>query len=102
MQKTLEVKKSVNIAILDMKEVSGITDYFVICTGQNPPHIKALVREVQRALISHSIRAYRSAGKPESGWMIEDYVDVVLHVFSPEMREFYSLEQLWSDATNIA
>ena len=75
-----------------------MTDYHLLVTGTSPPHIKALSEEVDRVLKDQGTRCFRKSGTPESGWVVADYFDVVLHIFSPEQRAYYALETLWADA----
>ena len=100
-RKALDDKKGRDIVVLDVRGVSTVTDYYLIATGNSAPHVKALTEEVQVALKKEGHRAYRKAGTPESGWMIADFVDAVVHVFSPEARGYYALEQLWNDAPRV-
>ena len=87
-----------DVVILDMQPVCAYTDYFVVCTGGNPRQTKAIWDEVHGRLKKENGLLPRSAdGEQEATWIVADYVDVVLHVFSPEAREFYRLEELWDD-----
>lgn len=88
-------KKGENIAILDMHGVSNLTDFFVIVTANSTPHIRALVDEAA------ALADCRQDGRPETGWVVLDYLDVIVHVFSPTLRTYYSLEELWRDAPRI-
>jgi ribosome-associated protein len=91
-----------NVVILDMRPVCSYTDYFVIATGQNPRQTKAIYDEVRERLkqeqraIPHAVE-----GDREASWIIADYIDVVLHVFTPEARTYYDLEDLWGDVPAI-
>jgi ribosome-associated protein len=67
-----------------------------VVSGMSKPHLKALYGEVQHQLKQEGIQCYRRAGMAEGGWMVLDYVDVVIHIFLPESREFYALEELWT------
>lgn len=98
----LESKKGVNPIILDVRELSNITDFFVIVHGNSSPHIKALAEEVHLRLKQEGVRNHRKSGSPESAWIAMDFVDVVVHVFSGETRQYYALEELWSDAERIS
>lgn len=92
-------KQAEDILILDLRGISTITDYFVICSGTSLPHLKAIRREVSdRLRAEHEVRPRTMDGELESRWMVLDYGDVVVHVFHREMRPIYSLEDLWSDA----
>lgn len=94
----LDDKKAENIVIIDVRQLSSITDYFVIASGANSPHLKALAGGVERALKDEGVHSTHRSGTFESQWIVLDYIDVVVHVFLPEVREYYSLERLWSDA----
>ena len=85
----LEDAKGQDIRVYDVRGTSGLTDYFVVATGAAAPHLKALVKALPK-------KAYRVSGDPESGWIVADYVDVIVHVFSPEARAYYALEKLWA------
>ena len=76
-------------------------DYCVIASGQTPPHLKALLGEVQRQLKESGSSLYRKSGDPESGWMVLDFVDVVIHIFSPDARAYYDIEKLWAEAPEV-
>jgi ribosome-associated protein len=81
-----------------MRPVCSYTDYFVICTGQNPRQTKAIYDEVHGRLKAEGRVLPRAVdGATEGSWIVADYVDVVLHIFSPEARAFYGLEDLWGD-----
>ena len=87
-----------DVVILDMQPVCAYTDYFVVCTGGNPRQTKAIWDEVHGRLKKENGLLPRSAdGEQEATWIVADYVDVVLHVFTPEAREYYRLEELWDD-----
>lgn len=94
----LEDKKGEDILLLDLKQVSPITDYFVICSGPSERTLRALSNEVQRKLKSEGKHLPMSVeGDPEGGWILVDYGNVILHIFSPAVRMYYQLEELWSD-----
>ncbi len=101
MRDILTEKKGEEIVVLDMREVSGMTDFFVLVSGMNPPHLKALAGELEKQLKREGIRLTYRAGTLESHWIVLDYIDVVVHVFLPEVREYYNLERLWKDAPQI-
>ena len=87
-----------DVVILDMQPVCAYTDYFVVATGGNVRQTKAIWDEVHGRLKKDNGVLPRSVeGEPESTWIVADYIDVVLHVFTPEAREFYRLEDLWDD-----
>jgi len=97
----LEKKKGEKILLLDVKELTGITDFYLLASGSSAPHLKAMFSEVQHALKEEGIYCYRKAGKSESGWLVLDYIDVVIHVFSAEARQYYAVEELWGEAPII-
>jgi len=85
-----------------MRPVCTYTDYFVICTGQNTRQTKAIFDEVRERLKKDDRAIPRSVeGERESGWIVPDYLDVVLHVFTPDARQFYRLEELWNDVPAV-
>ena len=87
-----------DVVILDMQPVCSYTDYFVVCTGNNPRQTKAIWDEVHGRLKKDDNLLPRSiAGEAEATWIVADYLDVVLHVFTPEARDFYRLDDLWGD-----
>jgi ribosome-associated protein len=89
------------VVILDMRPVCTYTDYFVVCTGQNPRQTKAIYDEVYGTLKRDGVFARSTEGEREASWVIVDYLDVVLHVFTPEARGFYRLEELWGDVPSV-
>jgi ribosome-associated protein len=85
-----------------MRTVCDYTDFFVIATGRNPRQTKAIHDEVSDALKrSHRLLPRSVSGLPEATWIVDDYLDVVLHLFTPETREYYRLEQLWNDVPKL-
>ena len=87
--------------ILDLTGITPICDYFVITTGTNRRQIHAIADEVNRVLKEGGSRRMGREGYDESSWVVQDYGDVVLHVFTPETREIYDLENLWADAPRV-
>ena len=88
--------------VLDLAGISSFTDYFVICSGTSEPHLKAISGEIEEQLkTKHGVRAVSVDGFPASQWIVLDYLQVLVHVFRQEKREFYSLEDLWSDAPRV-
>jgi ribosome-associated protein len=97
-----EEKLATDVVMLDMRGVCDYTDFFVIATGKNTRQTKAIVDEVSGVLKKdHRIIARSTTGLPEANWVVADYLDVVLHVFTPETRTFYRLEDLWSDVPKL-
>ncbi|MBV8483690.1 MAG: ribosome silencing factor [Verrucomicrobia bacterium] len=96
-------KKAEDIVILDLRGISSFTDYFVICSGTSEPHLKAVSSGIREGLHKdHGLSPLASEGSPNSQWIVIDYSDVLVHIFHSEKREFYALENLWSDAPRLA
>jgi ribosome-associated protein len=97
--RAVESKKGEDLAILEMDQNSGaFTDYFVICTGTNPRQIQAISDDVQKSLGEQGVRPTNVEGYNQAEWVLLDYVDFVVHVFSERARHFYDLERLWKSA----
>jgi ribosome-associated protein len=88
-------KLATEIVILDMRDVVTYTDYFVICSGRNPRQTQAVADDISETLKRDGLRARRIEGHRQGDWILLDYLDVVVHVFTPEARGFYRLEALW-------
>jgi ribosome-associated protein len=92
-------RKALDIVQLDVREIVSYADYFVICTGRSDRQTKAIHDGIhQRMKSEHGVLPHRVEGLGEARWVLLDYLDVVVHVFTPETREFYRLEQLWGEA----
>ncbi len=91
-------KKGENIVVLDLRGISSITDFFVICSGNVEQHIKAIKDNIIEQLAKKGIHYWHIEGELANTWILIDYVDVVVHIFHPLTRDFYKLEKLWSDA----
>ena len=97
-----EEKKGEDISILEMdKNSSAFTDYFLICTGKNPRQIQAIADEVELRLKKSGVPANQVEGYNQADWILIDYVDFVVHVFSEASRKFYDLERLWKSARKV-
>jgi ribosome-associated protein len=95
--------KAIDPVELDLRDVLAYTDYFVICTGNTDRQAKAIHDRIHEGLKKeHGLLPRRVEGLGESRWILMDYLDVVVHVFTPEAREFYRLEQLWGEAPKRA
>lgn len=95
-------KQAEDVSILDVHGLIVITDYFVICSGSTERQVKTIVEEVEKALRELERRPVRREGETEARWFLLDYVDVVVHVFAEQEREYYDLERLWLDAPRVA
>ena len=97
-----ENKKAENIMVLDVRELSSVTDYFVIATGTSEPHLRAIVDEITNRLREeHGLRPKAVDGAVLTAWVVLDYFDVIVHVMRPDVRERYDLETLWGDAPRV-
>ncbi|MGZ5353202.1 MAG: ribosome silencing factor [Actinomycetota bacterium] len=94
-------KQAEGVAILDVHGLIVITDYFVICSGSTERQVKTIVDEVERSLRDLDRKPIRREGETEGRWVLLDYVDVVVHVFADEERDYYDLERLWRDAPRV-
>ncbi|HEY7933400.1 MAG TPA: ribosome silencing factor [Solirubrobacteraceae bacterium] len=94
-----EQKKAIEIVELDLREVLGYTDFFVICSGNTDRQVAAIHDGILAALkTEHGIRPQRVEGLSQGHWVLMDYLDVLVHIFTPQTREFYRLESLWGEA----
>jgi ribosome-associated protein len=92
-------KKAIDVVELDLRGVLGYTDYFLICSGNTPRQTKAIHDGILEGLKhEHQMLPRRVEGASRADWILMDYLDVVVHVFTPETRDFYRLEQLWGEA----
>jgi ribosome-associated protein len=94
-------KQATDVTILDVQGLIVITDYFVIASGQTDRQVKTIVEEVEKAVRDLGEKPVRREGEADSRWVLLDYVDVVVHVFAEEEREYYDLERLWRHAPRI-
>ncbi|MBI2855162.1 MAG: ribosome silencing factor [Chloroflexi bacterium] len=94
-------KQAADVLMLDTRQVCDFADYFVVCSGESEPQIQAIVEEVSKALRESGVRPRGREGTADSGWVLLDYGDVVVHIFSSEKRALYRLEDLWSRASPV-
>jgi len=95
-------KKAEDIVILDVRELSSVTDYFVIAAGTSEPHLRAIVDEItDRLRDEHGLRAKAVDGTLKAAWVVLDYFDVIVHVMRADVRARYDLEALWGDAPRV-
>ena len=94
-------KKADDVVLLDLRKATGFADYFLICSGGNPRQIRAIADAIMEALASDGARPAHVEGYQRSEWILLDYFDFVVHIFSPETRLFYSLERLWGNAERV-
>jgi ribosome-associated protein len=97
----IQDKKGSHLVVLDLRPSAGFTDYFVVCSGQNVRQVHAIADAVKEALGRSSVKPSHTEGYDRAEWVLLDYFDFVVHVFSPETRSFYDLERLWGSAERI-
>lgn len=93
--------KANDVVVLSLKGVSDMTDFFVIASGTSDTHVRSLGESIQEELRKDGLRAHHVEGLTQGRWVLLDYVDFVVHLFHPTLRNFYQLERLWSDATVV-
>jgi ribosome-associated protein len=96
-----ENKQAADLTVLDLRKAAGFTDYFMICSGQNPRQIHAIADGIVDALAAHGAKPAHVEGYDRSEWILLDYFDFIVHIFKPETRLFYSLERLWGNAERV-
>ncbi len=100
--RALEDKKAENIRVLKVSEQSSITDYLILATGTSEPHLRALRVELEKVIDAAKVHIVGMDSSQESGWLVIDAFDVMIHVLTPQNREKYALENLWKDAEEIS
>ena len=91
-------KKATSIDIIDVRKITTLTDFFVICTSDSEPQSKAIHNHIKNELIDINLKPWHTEGIGNLKWVLLDYIDIVVHVFSKETREYYEFERLWADA----
>ncbi|MBI2830700.1 MAG: ribosome silencing factor [Chloroflexi bacterium] len=94
-------KQAADVVLLDVHEVCSFTSYFVLCTGESEPQIKAIYEEIEQTLKKAGVLPRHVEGTIESGWLLLDYGSVVVHIFSSTERQYYDLDGLWCHATPV-
>ncbi|MCS7263049.1 MAG: ribosome silencing factor [Aquificaceae bacterium] len=97
----LEEKKAENVVVLDVSKHTNIADYFLIATANSSVHAQALVKHLLEELQKRSIKPDHIEGKGDSGWILIDFIDIIVHIFLKEWREYYDLEWLYSNAERL-
>ena len=100
--RALEEKKAIDLRLLDVSEQSSITDFLVLATGNSEPHLRALRVELEKAIDASKTHIVGMEVAQDSGWIVVDAFDVMVHIFNPDTREKYGLENLWKDAVEVS
>ena len=99
--KVLDKKKASDVKVLKVRDLTVLTDYFVIATGTSSTHVKSLAEEVEFQLGEQEVKPLRTEGYDSKNWILLDYGNVIVHVFVPGARDFYDLEHLWADGEQL-
>jgi len=94
-------KKASDIVMLDARGVCSFADYFVICSGESDRQIGAILGEIDEVLVGEGANLHHREGTIDSGWVLLDFGDVIVHIFAPSQREYYELDRLWARATPV-
>ncbi len=100
--RVLDSKKADNLVVLDVSKQSSITDYLLIASATSEPHLRALRVELEKAIDAAQVRLVGMEARQESGWLVIDAFDVMIHLFLPHTRERFGLERLWQDAAQVS
>lgn len=98
--KILDMKKAEDVAAIEITDLSIIADYFVLATATSTTHVKSLAGEIEEKLKEHGVEPHHIEGRT-SGWILLDYGSVVIHLFTPDQRDYYKLERLWEDGKQL-
>ena len=91
-------KQGTDIKVFDVRELTSLTEFFIVCTSDSAPKTKAITEYIKEELKKHNITPWHIEGLKKMDWVLMDYVDVVVNIFNPKMRKYYNIERLWSDA----
>ena len=91
-------RRANNVVVLDLRGLSSVTDFFVICSGNSDTHVEGIADIIKEKLDEHGVKLWHREGERTASWILLDYIDVMVHVFTEDTRDFYSLERLWGDA----
>lgn len=94
-------KKAVDVRVLDVRAVSSVADYFLVCSGRSTTHLRTIAEAIRTELKADGVRPLHAEGMAGSGWVLLDYGDVLMHVFLEDTRAYYALEHLWGDAPAV-
>jgi ribosome-associated protein len=96
----LDIKAN-NVVVLDLRGLSSVADFFVICSGNSDTHVEGITSNIEKKLYEENIKLWHREGEKKTSWILLDYIDVIIHIFTEEARSFYGLERLWGDAPVI-
>jgi len=99
--KTINERKAIDPVLLHVENLTSVSDYFLITSGNSTRQVQAITRHLQKTLREAGLRPYGTEGEQEGHWVLMDYGDVVIHIFYQPLREFYDLEGLWVDAPEV-
>ena len=94
-------KQANNIVLLDIRDLCSFTDYFVICAGESARQIRTISNEIEKTLKKEGVRPHHEEGSLDSGWLLLDYSDVIVHIFGAAERDYYDLDGLWREAKAV-
>jgi len=94
-------KQATDVVLLDTRGIASFADYFVLCSGESTRQIKTIYEEIEHVLKREGVLPHHREGKADSGWLLIDYGDVIVHIFASPEREFYQLDRLWNKATPV-
>ena len=97
----MQDKKAEEITVLDVRDLTSFTDYFIVCTGESEPQLRTIAKNIEEKMTATGVRPHHLEGKSEHGWILMDYDDFIVHIFSRDKRTFYDLERLWGDAPRL-
>jgi ribosome-associated protein len=100
--KAADETKAENIRVWDMRGLSNLTDYMIVCSGSSMPQLRAILRDVAgKVEEEHGVKPANTEGKADTRWVVLDFIDVMVHVMHQELRDYYGLEDLWKDAKEV-
>ena len=91
-------RRANDVVVLDLRGLSSVTDFFVICSGNSNTHVEGIASIIEEKLGEHGAKLWHREGGRRASWILLDYIDVIVHIFTEEARDFYGLERLWGDA----
>jgi ribosome-associated protein len=94
-------KQANNIVLLDVRDICSFADYFIICSGESSRQIRTISDEIEKTLKQEGVLPHHREGGMDSGWLLLDYTDVIIHIFSAEERDYYKLDDLWQEAKTV-